>query len=99
MMTNVDSNDDKCLFKLYQMLTQMMTDVDSQDAVFHCQVFDNFLKRGQRVLVRDWVMLSLSNFTQRTPVAMAIWSLTCFFVSASTNPWIRSLYPLLQAFS
>lgn len=44
-------------------------------------------------MVRDWVMLSLSNFTQRTPVAMAMWSLSCFFVSASTSPWISAMYP------
>ena len=24
---------------------------------------------------------------------MAIWSLTCFFVSSTTNPWLKSLYP------
>lgn len=44
-------------------------------------------------MVRDWVMLSLSNFTQRTPVAMAVWSLSCFFVSASTSQWISAMYP------
>lgn len=44
-------------------------------------------------MVRDWVMLSLSNFTQRSPVAMAVWSLSCFFVSASTSPWISAMYP------
>ncbi|ELT98253.1 hypothetical protein CAPTEDRAFT_220329 [Capitella teleta] len=57
--------------------------------VFH--VFEQLLERRQIALVQDWVMLSLSNFTQRTPVAMAIWSLTCFFISASSNPWLRSL--------
>lgn len=59
------------------------------------QVFEQLLERRQIALVQDWVMLSLSNFTQRTPVAMAIWSLTCFFISASSNPWLRSLYPFL----
>lgn len=44
-------------------------------------------------MVRDWVMLSLSNFTQRSPVAMAVWSLSCFFVSASTSPWVSAVYP------
>ena len=29
----------------------------------------------------------------RTPLSMAVWSLTCFFVSASSNKWIRALYP------
>ncbi|XP_038046111.1 huntingtin-like [Patiria miniata] len=57
------------------------------------KVFGSLHSQGQLQGVRDWVMLSLSNFTQRTPVAMAIWSLTCFFISASTNAWIRALLP------
>ncbi|KAL3864910.1 hypothetical protein ACJMK2_006556 [Sinanodonta woodiana] len=57
------------------------------------QVFSNLHQQRQHSLLRDWVMLSLSNFTQRTPVAMAIWSLTCFFISASTNDWLRALLP------
>ncbi|CAJ0957995.1 unnamed protein product, partial [Ranitomeya imitator] len=48
-------------------------------------VFQTLHATGQSSMVRDWVMLSLSNFTQRTPVAMAMWSLSCFFVSASTS--------------
>jgi len=57
------------------------------------QVFSNLHDQHQHGLLRDWVMLSLSNFTQRTPVAMAMWSLTCFFISASTDVWLRNLYP------
>ena len=57
------------------------------------QVFQTLHATGQSSMVRDWVLLSLSNFTQRTPVAMAMWSLTCFFVSASTSQWISALYP------
>jgi len=57
------------------------------------EVFSILLQKDQHALVKDWVMLSLSNFTQRTPIAMAIWSLTCFFVSASTNHWLRNLLP------
>ncbi|XP_060084449.1 huntingtin-like [Ylistrum balloti] len=56
------------------------------------QVFANLHQQKQQALVRDWVMLSLSNFTQRTPIAMAMWSLTCFFISASVNPWLRALF-------
>ncbi|XP_033756060.1 huntingtin-like [Pecten maximus] len=56
------------------------------------QVFANLHQQKQQTLVRDWVMLSLSNFTQRTPIAMAMWSLTCFFISASVNPWLRALF-------
>ncbi|XP_022080674.1 huntingtin-like isoform X2 [Acanthaster planci] len=57
------------------------------------KVFGSLHSQGQPQGVRDWVMLSLSNFTQRTPIAMAVWSLTCFFISASANPWIRALLP------
>ncbi|MGH0149362.1 UNVERIFIED_CONTAM: hypothetical protein FKN15_015158 [Acipenser sinensis] len=57
------------------------------------KVFQTLHATGQSSMVRDWVMLSLSNFTQRTPVAMAMWSLSCFFVSASTSQWISALYP------
>ncbi|XP_069488154.1 huntingtin isoform X2 [Ambystoma mexicanum] len=57
------------------------------------KVFQTLHTTGQSSMVRDWVMLSLSNFTQRTPVAMAMWSLSCFFVSASTSSWISSIFP------
>ncbi|XP_062376493.1 huntingtin isoform X2 [Sardina pilchardus] len=57
------------------------------------KVFQTLHATGQSSMVRDWVLLSLSNFTQRTPVAMAMWSLTCFFVSASTSQWISALLP------
>lgn len=56
------------------------------------QVFEHLLRTDQQALVRDWVMLSLSNFTQRTPTSMAVWSLACFFISASCNSWLRALY-------
>lgn len=64
----------------------------------HVQVFQTLHATGQSSMVRDWVLLSLSNFTQRTPVAMAMWSLSCFFVSASTSQWISALYPFVLAF-
>ncbi|KAJ8416476.1 hypothetical protein AAFF_G00357640 [Aldrovandia affinis] len=57
------------------------------------KVFQTLHATGQSSMVRDWVLLSLSNFTQRTPVAMAVWSLSCFFVSASTSQWISALLP------
>ncbi|XP_036183448.1 huntingtin isoform X3 [Myotis myotis] len=57
------------------------------------KVFQTLHSTGQSSMVRDWVMLSLSNFTQRTPVAMAVWSLSCFFVSASTSPWVSAILP------
>lgn len=57
------------------------------------KVFQTLHSAGQSSMVRDWVMLSLSNFTQRTPVAMAMWSLSCFLVSASTSPWVSAILP------
>ncbi|XP_055988635.1 huntingtin isoform X2 [Sorex fumeus] len=57
------------------------------------KVFQTLHNTGQSSMVRDWVMLSLSNFTQRTPVAMAVWSLSCFFISASTSPWVSAILP------
>ncbi|XP_034861299.1 huntingtin isoform X5 [Mirounga leonina] len=57
------------------------------------KVFQTLHTTGQSSMVRDWVMLSLSNFTQRTPVAMAVWSLSCFFISASTSPWVSAVLP------
>uniref|UniRef100_A0A8C0WDC1 Huntingtin n=1 Tax=Castor canadensis TaxID=51338 RepID=A0A8C0WDC1_CASCN len=57
------------------------------------KVFQTLHSAGQSSMVRDWVMLSLSNFTQRTPVAMAVWSLSCFFVSASTSSWVSAILP------
>ncbi|KAM6440076.1 huntingtin isoform 3-T3 [Liasis olivaceus] len=57
------------------------------------KVFQTLHTTGQSSMVRDWVMLSLSNFTQRTPIAMAMWSLSCFFVSASTSRWISGILP------
>ncbi|RUS73694.1 hypothetical protein EGW08_018541 [Elysia chlorotica] len=57
------------------------------------QVFTNLHQQQQQSLVKEWVMLSLSNFTQRSPLAMAMWSLSLFFISASTNVWLRALFP------
>nr|XP_027200979.1 huntingtin-like isoform X2 [Dermatophagoides pteronyssinus] len=38
----------------------------------------------------DWVILSLSSFTQLVPISHALWALTCFLICASHNHWIRS---------
>jgi len=67
--------------------------------IVRCQVFEQMIDSNQTSVVHDWVILSLSNFTQRTPLAMAIWSLTCFFISASVNSWLRALYLLLTYFA
>ncbi|KAJ7336622.1 hypothetical protein OS493_011841 [Desmophyllum pertusum] len=41
------------------------------------KVFEGLHSQGQQTEVRDWVLLSLGSFIQRTPLAMAMWSLTC----------------------
>ena len=48
---------------------------------------------AQLGLLQDWVVFSLPNFIQSLPLAMSTWCLSCFFISASTNPWLRALYP------
>ncbi|XP_066998979.2 huntingtin [Anabrus simplex] len=61
------------------------------------QVFERACQQSQLSLLQDWVVLSLSNFTQCSPVGMAAWCLTCFFISASTNPWLRAIFPHVQS--
>lgn len=59
------------------------------------RVFQLLHGRGESMVVSEWVMLTLRNFTQRTPIWSAIWRLTCIFVSASTDHWIHSTMPLV----
>ena len=61
------------------------------------QVFEGAVTEGGEALVQEWVLLSLSNFTQRTPVSLAVWCLTCFFIAASSNRWLRAVFPSVQA--
>ncbi|XP_076067326.1 huntingtin isoform X2 [Oratosquilla oratoria] len=62
------------------------------------QVFEGAVgESGEEGIVQEWVLLSLSNFTQRTPVALAVWCLTCFFIAASCNRWLRAAFPCVQA--
>ncbi|XP_074614489.1 huntingtin-like isoform X2 [Acropora palmata] len=60
------------------------------------KVFEGLHNQGLQTEVRDWVLLSLGSFVQRTPLSMAVWSLSCFFVSASNNKWIRALFSLIM---
>lgn len=60
-------------------------------------VFEKACEQNQLTLLQDWVVCSLSNFTQSLPVSMATWCLTCFFISASTNQWLRSIFPYVQS--
>ncbi|KDR16213.1 huntingtin [Zootermopsis nevadensis] len=61
------------------------------------QVFECACEQSQLPLLQDWVVLSVANFTQCYPVGMASWCLTCFFISASINPWLRALFPHVQS--
>ncbi|CAL4253042.1 unnamed protein product, partial [Meganyctiphanes norvegica] len=61
------------------------------------QVFEGAMSEGGEGLVQEWVLLSLSNFTQRSPVSLAVWCLTCFFIAASSNRWLRAAFPSVQA--
>ncbi|XP_018335128.1 huntingtin-like [Agrilus planipennis] len=61
------------------------------------KVFENSINQSQLPLLQDWVVFSLSNFTNSFSMSMATWYLSCFFVSASTNPWLRSFFPYMQA--
>lgn len=60
-------------------------------------MFEKAIEQSQLSLLQDWVVISLSNFTHTLPLGMATWCLTCFFVSASTNPWLRSMFPYIQS--
>lgn len=60
-------------------------------------MFERACERSQLMLLQDWVVCSLANFTQSLPVGMATWCLTCFFISASTNAWLRALFPYVQS--
>uniref|UniRef100_A0A061QFU3 Putative huntingtin n=1 Tax=Cupiennius salei TaxID=6928 RepID=A0A061QFU3_CUPSA len=60
------------------------------------EVFQYLHKQSQQEIIHEWVLLSLSNFMQRSPLSMAVWSLSCFFVSATTNYWFQALFPHVQ---
>ncbi|KAJ8914559.1 hypothetical protein NQ315_010023 [Exocentrus adspersus] len=60
------------------------------------QVFESAIRQEQLPLLQDWVVFSLSNFTQSFSIGMATWCLTCFFISASSNEWLRSYFPYVQ---
>ncbi|PSN49021.1 Huntingtin [Blattella germanica] len=61
------------------------------------QIFECACQQSQLPLLQDWVVLSVANFTQCSPVGMASWCLTCFFISASTNQWLRAIFPHVQS--
>ncbi|XP_057330586.1 huntingtin [Microplitis mediator] len=51
----------------------------------------------QLTFFQDWVIFSLPNFIQSLPAQTFTWCLSCFFISASTNPWLRALFPYIQS--
>ncbi|XP_015112466.1 huntingtin [Diachasma alloeum] len=51
----------------------------------------------QLTLLQDWVVFSLPSFIQSLPLVTSTWCLSCFFVSASTNKWLRALFPHVQS--
>ncbi|KAF6024284.1 hypothetical protein EB796_017425 [Bugula neritina] len=61
------------------------------------EVFEEQATVGGSSFLQDWVLLSITSFTQRHPLAMAIWSLTCFFVSVSSNHWLKGLFPYVAS--
>jgi len=47
-------------------------------------------KRSKRVI--HWLVICINNFTQLEPWDYCVWTLTCLFLSASTNPLLRALH-------
>ncbi|XP_054167381.1 huntingtin-like [Oppia nitens] len=59
-------------------------------------VFNKLQNDSHLNIVHDWVILSLSSFTQLSPLNSAIWSLNSFLICASVNPWIRCAFAYIQ---
>lgn len=59
------------------------------------QIFEQLIKESQLDLLQDWVITTLSNFTQGLQIPMAIYCLISFFISSSTNKWLRAMYFIL----
>ena len=46
-------------------------------------------QQEQQAMLTEWVLVSLPNFTRRAPLSHSIWCLSCFFLAASSNPWLQ----------
>lgn len=68
-----------------------------QIILYASQVFEQQMLAGDSAVLQDWVLLSVTSFTQRNPLATAIWSLSCFFVSASMNDWLKGMFPFVSS--
>jgi huntingtin len=60
-------------------------------------VFQQAAGQDQMVMMQQWVLSSLPNFTKRSPVSHSMWCLTVFFFSAAAdNCHLQALFPYLQ---
>jgi hypothetical protein len=48
-------------------------------------VFQQAAGQDQMVMMQQWVLSSLPNFTKRSPVSHSMWCLTVFFFSAAAD--------------
>jgi len=60
--------------------------------IFILKIFEQLIKESQLDLLQDWVITTLSNFTQGLQIPMAIYCLISFFISSSKNKWLRAMY-------
>ncbi|EEB19481.1 huntingtons disease protein huntingtin, putative [Pediculus humanus corporis] len=54
-------------------------------------------ERAELNILEDWIVFSLPNLIHGMPTSMSVWILNCFFICASKDPWLRSLFPLVQS--
>lgn len=66
-------------------------------AIFSRFQGDLHLQYGTAATSQEWIVLSLSSFTQLVPITFALWALTCFLVCGAQNHWIRASYPYFQS--
>ena len=58
-------------------------------------VFQQAAGQDQMVMMQQWVLSSLPNFTKRSPVSHSMWCLTVFFFSAAADNChlqVKSIY-------
>lgn len=47
-------------------------------------------------LLQHWVVFSLPSLVHNVPVVISSRTLTCLFLSACRDPWLRAVFPLTQ---
>ena len=52
-------------------------------------IFRAAVSQDQQNMLTEWVLVSLPNFARRAPLSHSIWCLSCFFLAASSNPWLQ----------